>query len=355
MLITNTSLYFNPPYFNVRAFFPTKTALLTLDNPFPTERGITPPPSPNTLSPDLSTGYLQDWSFGLERQLGGSARVSLSYAGSKGTHLLRSRDLNQALPGPGIVALRRPLPSYSGIFFTESGANSNYQSLQASVNRRFAKGVAFQASYTFSKSIDDTSAFLGTKSDKNFPQNSRDLRAERGLSSFDVRHRFTSAWVYDLPGSNKLVRGFELRGIITAQSGQPFTPYLRFDNSNTGNSGGIFGLDRPDLLHNPSLSNKGPDRWFDTSAFRIPAQYHFGSAGRNILTGPGLFSIDMAVSRRFALSERVSLSLDVESFNIANHTQFDLPERYADQPTTFGRIFSAKAPRQVQCALRLSF
>ncbi|HUS07679.1 MAG TPA: TonB-dependent receptor [Bryobacteraceae bacterium] len=355
MLVTNTSLYFNPPYFNVRAYFPTKAGLLTLDNPFPEDRGITPPPSPNTLSPGLTTGYLQDWSFGLDVPSGDSSSVSLSYAGSKGTHLLRSRDLNQALPGPGAVALRRPLPSYSGIFFTESGANSSYQSLQALVNRRFTRGVAFQASYTLSKSIDDTSAFLGTKPDKNFPQNSRDYRSERGLSSFDTRHRFTSAAVYAVPGRNMLLRGLELRGLLAAQSGQPFTPYLRFDNSNTGNSGGIFGLDRPDLLHSPALSNKGPAQWFDTSAFGIPAPYHFGSAGRNVLTGPGLFSIDMAVSRRFALGERASLSLDVEGFNVANHTQFDLPERYADQPITFGRIFSAKAARQIQCALRFSF
>jgi hypothetical protein len=203
--------------------------------------------------------------------------VSFSYAGSKGTHLIRSRDLNQAFPGPGMVATRRPLPNFSGIFYSESGANSEYESLQASVHRRFAGGIGFQAFYTFSKSIDDTSAFLGTKADKNFPQNSRDYRAERGLSSFDARHRFTSAWVYAPPGRKLLLRGLELRGIASAQTGQPFTPYLRFDNSNTGNSGGIFGLDRPDVLRSPKLSSPGPAQWFDTSAFRIPAPYHFGS------------------------------------------------------------------------------
>jgi hypothetical protein len=355
MLVVNSSLYFNPPYFNVHAYFPTATALLTLANPFPANGGIIPPPSPNTLSPNLTTGYLQDWSFGAERQIGTATRVGVSYVGSKGAHLIRSRDLNQPLPGPGSLAARRPLPTFSGIFFIESGANSSYQSLQASFDRRFARHFSLQTAYTYAKSVDDTSAFLGTAPDKNFPQNSHDLRAERGLSSFDVRHRLTTAGALELPWRNPVARNLELRGILAVQSGQPFTPFLRFDNSNTGNSGGIFGLDRPDLLHDPALARPGPDRWFDTTAFRVPAPYVFGSAGRNILTGPGLFSFDLAVSRRFRVREHASISLDGEVFNVLNHTRFNLPERYADQPSTFGKIFSAKPPRLVQFALRFAF
>ena len=355
MLVVNSSLYFNPPYFNVHAYFPTATALLTLANPFPANGGIIPPPSPNTLSPDLTTAYVQDWSFGAERQLGTATRSAVSYVGSEGTHLIRSRDLNQPLPGPGSVAARRPLPAFAGIFFIESAANSSYQSLQASLDRRFARHFSLQAAFTFAKSIDDTSAFLGTAPDKNFPQNSRDFRAERGLSSFDVRHRLTTAGVLALPFGNVVARNVELRGILAVQSGQPFTPYLRFDNSNTGNSGGIFGLDRPDLLRDPALARRTPERWFDTSAFRVPAPYTFGSSGRNILTGPGLFSLDLAVSRRFRVREAGSISLDAEVFNVLNHTQFDLPGAFADQPSTFGKIFSAKPPRVVQFAVRFSY
>ncbi|MGH9660864.1 MAG: TonB-dependent receptor domain-containing protein, partial [Bryobacteraceae bacterium] len=101
MLVVNSSLYFNPPYFNVRIFFPTATSLLTLANPFPRQGGITPAPSPNTLSPDLTTSYLQHWSFSAERQIGRATTASVAYAGSKGTHLIRSRDLNQPPPAPG--------------------------------------------------------------------------------------------------------------------------------------------------------------------------------------------------------------------------------------------------------------
>ena len=133
MLVVNSSLYFNPPYFNVHAWFPTPSNPLTLENPFPINSTITPPPSPNTLSPDLTTPYLQDWNMTVERQFGGATTASVAYAGSKGTHLIRSRDLNQPQPAPGSVALRRPFPAFGGIFFIESGGNSNYQSLQASV------------------------------------------------------------------------------------------------------------------------------------------------------------------------------------------------------------------------------
>jgi len=353
MLVVNSSLYFNPPFFNVQLAFPTATSLLTLNDPF--ANGFPAAPSPNTLSPDLSTGYLQHWNLDVQRQLSPSTMVSVAYAGSKGTHLIRSRDLNQPPPGPGDVSARRPYAEFGGIFFTESGGNSEFHALEVSLNRRLARNFSILATYTFSKSIDDTSAFLGTQPDKNFPQDSRNYRAERALSSFDMRHRFTTAYTYNLPGRQWWIRNSELRGIVVAQSGQPFTPILLTDNSNTGNQGGIFGSDRPDVLRNPELDDRTPERWFDTSAFAIPAQYRFGSAGRNILEGPGLFTFDLAFSRRFALRERASLSFDAEAFNLFNRTNFDLPERIADDPATFGRIFSAKPPRQIQFALRLTF
>ena len=353
MMVVNSSLYFNPPFFNVQLAFPTATSLVTLENPF--ANGFTAAPSPNTLSQDLSDGYLQHWNLDVQRQVSPSTVVSVAYAGSKGTNLVRSRDLNQPRPGPGTVALRRPYPGFGGIFFSESGGNSHFDALEASIDFRLARNISVLGSYTFSKSIDDTSSFLGTKPDKNFPQDSRDFQAERALSSFDMRHRFTAAWVYDLPGRAWWLRNFGLRGILAAQTGQPFTPILRADNSNTGNSGGIFGSDRPDVLRDPRLSDSTPEHWFDTAAFRIPARYHFGSAGRNILQGPGLFTFDAAVERRFSLREGVSISFDAEAYNLFNRTNFDLPERIADDPATFGRIFSAKAPRQIQLALRLLF
>jgi hypothetical protein len=355
MFVVNSALYFNPPLFNVRVWFPTSQALLTLRDPFPMAGGVTPPPSPNTLSPDITSGYLQHWNFSVERQLSASTTASLSYVGAKGTKLLRSRDPNQPRPGPGLVAARRPMPQFGGIFFTESGGNSSYHSLQAHLDRRLSRNISVLASYTWGKSIDDTSAFLPTRPDKNFPQDSLNYRAERGRSSYDIRQRFSLAGLMRSPWRGVVARDFHLRVIAVAQSGQAFTPALRFDNSNTGNSGGVFGQDRPDLIGDPQAQTRSPERWFNTTAFAIPAPFRFGNAGRNILSGPALVSLDAGLSRRFSLHELLGLTFDLQAFNLLNRANFDLPERFADEPASFGRIFSAKAPRQLQLAIRLEW
>jgi hypothetical protein len=281
--------------------------------------------------------------------------LSIAYAGSKGVHLIRSRDLNQPSPAPGYIQFRRPYPAYGSILYVEGAANSGYHSLQMSFDRPLSGSIALYTVYTLSKSVDDTSAFLGSKTDTNFPQNSHNIRAEKAASSFDVRQRMAISYVYELPRENKWTRDMEFRGITTLQSGQPFTPILRFDNSNTGNTGQGSGYDRPNLLRNPQLSVRGPDRWFDTSAFAIPEPYTFGNAGRNIVRGPGFVSFDVSLTRQVPLSERTRLILEAQVFNLFNRTNFDMPELYVDDPGTFGRILSAKAPRQIQLAARLSF
>jgi hypothetical protein len=355
MFNVNSSMYFNPPFFNISVFFPSQTSLLTLENPFPTNGGFVPPPQLSSISPDFTTAYLQDWNFNIQREFHSVGTLSVAYAGSKGTHLVRSRDLNQPPPGPGDLFTRVPYPAFSNIFFAESGGNSEFQSLQVSFNRPLARGLSLWGVYMLAKSIDDTSAFLATPADRNFPQDSRNYRADRGLSSFDIHQHATLAWVYHVPGHSSLTRNIEARAIITAQGGQPFTPVLRFDNSNTGNSGGNVGSDRPNLVGNPALSNPTPDQWFNTSAFQIPPQYTFGTAGRNIVRGPGLASFDLSLLRRFRITEWGSLAFEAQAFNLFNRANFDLPQLYADEPTTFGRIFSAKAPRQIQFALRFTF
>jgi hypothetical protein len=350
MFVANTSLYFNPPQFSIRAFFPTQTSLITLSNPFPVGGGITPAASLSSLSPDLTQAYLQHWNFNIQREVAGTGVLTLAYAGSKGTHLIRSRDLNQPAPGSAAIGARRPLPAYSNIFLIESGGNSSYQSMQASWNQPLHKGLSILASYTYGKSIDDTSAFLGTKADKNFPQNSWDFRAERGASSFDIRHRGSVAAVWKLP------YGFQSSALISANTGQPFTPILRFDNSNTGNTGGTYGNDRPNLLSDPnSNAPRSPEQWFRTNAFALPERFTFGNAGRNIVRGPGYATVDVSLLRKFQLTERLALQFEGQAFNLFNRTNFNLPERFVDEPATFGRIFSARAPRQFQLTARITF
>lgn len=348
MFVSNTALYFNPPYFTLRIFFPTATSLLTLSDPFPARGGVTPAASLSTLSPDLRAGYLQHGNVSVQRSALGGV-FTAAYAASKGTALLRSRDGNQPAPGPGDLAARRPLPAFANVFLAESGGNSAYHSLQLSFQRPLVRRWSMLAAYTWAKSIDDTSAFLGTRTDKNFPQNSQAYFLERGLSSFDQRQRVSVASVWQLPG------GVQASLLATAAGGQPMTPVLRFDNSNTGNTGGQFGSDRPDALRPSRLAAPSPERWFDTAAFAVPARYRFGNAGRNIAGGPGFASVDLALAKRFALGERVALSVEAQAFNLLNRANFDMPERFADEPATFGRVLSAKAPRQGQLVVRVTF
>jgi hypothetical protein len=355
MFVVNSSQYFNPPYFNIRVWFPTATSFPTLTNPFPSAGGLVPPATLNTVSPNAVTPYLQHWNVSIERQAGRHTTLSMAYAGSKGTKLIRARDLNQPEPRPGNPQANRPLPQFGGIFFTETAANSSYHSLQLHMNRRLARGVSVLASYTYGKSIDDTSAFLTSGPDKNFPQNSRNYRAERARSSFDLRHRLAATAIWALPSTNRWTRNTELRAILTAQTGQPFSPYLRFDNSNTGNTGGTFGYDRPNVNGDPRDIEPTPERWFRTEAFSTPARFTFGNAGRNILTGPGLAVMDAAIARNVRLAEPLSLSLSLEAFNLWNRTNYEMPERFLDEPSTFGRVLSAKSPRQLQISLRLRF
>ena len=353
LLVANTSLYFNPPYFNIRAFFPTATSLLTLADPFLTRGGITPAASLSSLSPDMTQAYLQHWNLNIQHQISSVGVLTVSYGASKGTHLIRSRDFNQPAPGAGDLARRRPLPAFSNIFLIESGGNSNFNSLQVSLTRPLSRGLSMIAAYTYSKSIDDTSAFLGVKADKNFPQNSSSFAAERAASSFDVRQRTSISAVWQLPGS--LLKGFQLSSIVSGNTGQPLTPLLRFDNSNTGNTGGTYGNDRPNVAGNPNSGPRTTQQWFNTAAFTTPARYTFGNAGRNIIRGPGLFTADASLARRFQLKERLVLQLEAQAFNLTNQTNFNIPQLFVDEPASFGRIFSARSPRQLQIVGRFTF
>jgi Carboxypeptidase regulatory-like domain len=355
MFVVNSSLYYNPPFFTTSVFFPSASSPITLANPFAATNGYVPPAALSFIDPDFVPAYVQHWNFNIQQDVQRLGTVTVAYAASKGTDLPRSLDVNQPYPGSSPISSRAPYPAYSNMLMTESGGNSEYQSLQIMFNRQLATRLQILASYTFSKSIDDTSAFLPTSADQNFPQDSHNYHLERALSSYDEPNRATVALLYRIPGASRWTRGFEVSSIITAQSGEPFTPELSTDNSNTGNTGGNFGIDRPNVLFNPKLSNPTPQEWFNTAAFQIPPQYTWGDAGRNILRGPGLATVDFSLRRRFVLREGVNLTAEAQAFNMLNRANFNLPDAFADQPLTFGKIFSAQDPRQIQFALRLAF
>ncbi len=355
MFVVNSALYFNPPYFTISVFFPTAQSLLTLQNPFAETNGYVPPAALSIVDPHFEPAYVQQWNLNLQREFSAGV-LTVAYSASKGTHLPRSLDINQpASPSPLPISSREPYPQYSNILMTESGGDSEYQSLQVTFHRQLSKGLSLLGAYTFSKSIDDTSAFLPTPEDQNFPQDSHNYHLERALSSFDTPNRATVALIYNIPGRSRWTRNFTLSSIITAQSGQPLTAFLSTDNSNTNNTGGNFGVDRPNISGSIAVANPSAQQWFNTAAFSVPAPYTWGDAGRNIIRGPGVFTTDISLRRSFALTERLRLVAEGQAFNTQNRVNFNQPDNYADQPLTFGKIFSAKDPRQIQFALRLQF
>lgn len=369
-LATGEGLYFNPPYFDFKLYFPlTDFGIpLLLNNPFPKQFPVALPSSALAFQPDLRTAYLQQWNISLGQQVGRSSVVELAYVGSKGTDLLAARDINQPRPSPQRPNLR-PNPQFDDINILESRGQSNYNGLQARFQQRVTRGLSGLVSYTFSKSLDDASNFFSSAGDPNFPQDSYNVRAERGRSNFDVRHRLSVSYGYDLPigkGHTALadrgwlstfLAGWQTYGILSFQTGRPFTVALLpdVDNSNTGRSILGFGAnDRPNLIGNPKLDHRSPDRWFNTAAFAIPPFGSFGNSGRNILDGPSYQSVNVSLVKNARLAERAALQFRAEAFNLFNRPNFDLPDIFVGSPS-FGRINSAQNPRHIQFGLKILF
>jgi len=357
-LAPGEGLYFSAPYFDFRLFFFSAQSPLLLHNPFPANAAAPFPPSATAVQRDFRTGYMQHWNFNIQQQLGSSSVFEAGYVGSRGTALLSARDRNQ--PGPSAAQFNlRPNPRFGDINIIESRANSNYHALQARFQQRFAHGLSALASYSWSKSIDDASGFFSSTGDPNFPQDSRFVNLERARSNFDVRQRLNLSYAYDLPVAkgNRLLGGWQTFGIWTFQTGRPFTVALHPDNDNSGTGRSSLGFgnnDRPHYLRNARLDNPTPERWFDTSAFAVPARGTFGNAGRNVLDGPGLGQVNASLVKNFGLGEARSLQFRAEVFNLTNRVNFDLPDLTVESPS-FGRIASAQNPRRVQLGLKFLF
>jgi hypothetical protein len=367
-LAPSEGLYFNPPFFNFNLYFSLPGLPLTLNNPFPSFFPVPLPPSAFAFQRDLRTPYMQQWNFGIQQDLGKGRVLEVAYVGSKGTKLISARDINQPLPSAA-PQNSRPVLQFADITFEESSANSSYNSLQTRFQQRLDFGLSILASYTWSKSIDNASSFFSSAGDPNFPQNSRNTSAERGLSNFDVRHRFSLGYGYELPfGKGRalladrgflstILTGWQTFGVITLQSGRPFTVALlpEIDNANTGFESLGFGANqRPNRLASGELSRRTPDQWFDTSAFQLSPRGSFGDSGRNILEGPGFQNVNFSLMKTTRLREGLELQFRAEAFNLLNHPNFDLPDNFLGSPT-FGRILSAESPRHIQFGLKLLF
>ena len=307
------------------------------------------------------TAYLQQWNFNIQRQLSNDLALEVAYVGSKGTKLYTNWRANAAPPGPGAVNPRRPFPQFGTISEENPRGNSNYHSFQAKLEKRYSGGLTFLSSYTWSKSIDDSSTLTTLSQNNPF-----DLHQERGLSEFDLRHNWINTFVYELPFgrgktfgtsmpalANAAFGGWQLNGIASLRSGNPVRIVLSSDIANTGVSGG----QRPNVVGTLQLpsSERTADRWFNTAALASPAAYTFGNLGRHVLIGPGTVNFDIGIFKNFKVAEHGTVQFRLETFNTFNHTNFAQPGGTFGT-STFGKVTgTATDARDVQLALRYQF
>jgi hypothetical protein len=340
-----------------------------------------------TLAPNLPLPYAQDLDLNIQRSFGNDFLVEIGYVGTKGTKLPRFIEGNPAvfIPGessPDNVDQRRlhsgctlddPPSScvYASTGLIAGIANSSYHALETSMRKRFSHGVSFLASYTFSKSIDDVSSFNMTGSaalpvagENDLAQNPFDLAAERGRSLFDARHRFVLSYQWSLPFWQQphtwyqhAFGSWQVNGIATLMSGTPFTVFDSNDVSLQGSAPEITGFssNRPNLAGNPNSGPRTPDEWFNTDAFhKVEEAGSFGTAGRNIVQGPGYASWDFSAFKNIKVTESKQFQFRAEFFNLLNHTNFRLPDSDFSSPN-FGHIQAAQPPRLVQFALKFLY
>jgi hypothetical protein len=324
-------------------------------------------PTAISSPPNLRNGYAYEWSLSIDHEITPNTVLSVSYAGSDGHKLPRRGLQNQGIPNlPGERRGYHPQPG-SNQFVRATDVNSNYNALIVRLERRFSHGLSFVGGYTFGKSIDTASGLNGT----NQPQDNYDMKAERGLSDFDLRQRFVFSSNWELPfgpgrpwmrdgTAARVVGHWDLSNILTLQSGQPLSAILATALSGTDSN----GTDRPDLIANPNLpaGQRSPSRWFNTDAFVAPPIFYDslgaystpGNEGRNVITGPGLAAWDMSLERQARLSERLNLVFRSDFFNLSNHPNFDRPGLIYGT-SNFGNISSAENSRQIQFSLRLNW
>lgn len=354
-----------------------------------------------TLTPNLPLPYSQDWDLNIQHSFSDDFLFEVGYVGTKGTKLPRFIEGNPAIYTPGFDSSGQPLSTsgnadqrrlYSGCtlndppsscIYSSTGliagiANSSYNALETSLRKRFSHGMAFLASYTFSKSIDDASSFNMTGSaskpvagENDLAQNPFNLAAERGRSLFDSRHRLVVSYQWSLPlwrqphgWYQQILGAWQVNGIVTVMSGTPFTVFDSNDVSEQGGAPEItgFSANRPNLVpgQNPNDGPKTAHAWLNASAFQritpdpnSPVQ-QFGTAGRNIAQGPGYADWDFSAFKSIPVTEGKEFQFRAEFFNFLNHANFRLPDSDISSPT-FNQILAALPPRLIQLALKFQF
>jgi outer membrane receptor protein involved in Fe transport len=364
-----TGLVGNPPNAFPVNYTPPAGSFVTLEDAFPLANGSF---SPLSVAHNYHDAYVSEWNFNIQQRLAKDYALSISYVGSKGTDLNIERNYNQFVNGV------RPYPTLSpnspidpGLPLTnidvyESDGNSSYQALWVTMTKTLSRGLQFNGSYSFSKSIDDNSRNV----EGLVIQDSNNIAGDRGLSDFDARNRFVVSAIYSLPFQKSvLTRGWQLSAIETLQSGNP----LNFHLANTSFTGAQ--TLRPDITGNVitglnPATNGSPTTIgyiqnpgvFVNQGTTAGTTLGFGDLGRNTIIGPGFSNLDFAIVRNIKIHERYNLQIRGDAYGLFNHPNFTSPVTTIGS-STLGLITNGSrtpagdfgSSRQIQLALKLQF
>jgi hypothetical protein len=386
----------NPPFQETLTI-----SAVRLDQPLPP--GTTPSTAASNAAPNLraiqaewQTPYMQHWSLDVQHQFGSSTVITAGYFGSKGTHMIGAFELNELGPGqalnsrcatgasttpsvacltPGtaffssaatnIVDQIRPFKGYRTITIIQPRFNSSYHSLQLSAQHRFTGASQLNGAYTWAKNLTDNQTDRSTA-----PQNSADISIEKGRATLDRRHILTLNYIYELPFfqkqegfSGKLLGGWQVSSIVTAQSGLPFTPATStFDPAGLGFIPALIAGGRPNVLCDPNENAPHTQQqFFNTGCFaanplatatNIPNV--IGNAGRGIINGPPTYRVDFTMTKNIRFGERMRVQLRGEAFNIFNHTNFRTINTNITQ-AAYGTVTAVRDPRIIQLGAKFNF
>ncbi len=319
--------------------------------------------SPKGIDRHRKDGYYENWDLMVERRLPRNFLAQIGYVGSEGHHLFGGRAVNLINPATG----KRPLPQFGKFNIKYNDSNTNFNALQASLQRSFTHGWLWQTQYMWSHSIGDGS--IGTGETASI-ENANCRACDRSSTLYDVRQTLSVNSVYDIPSggltgaANKVFGGWSLSGIASASTGRPVN--ITITRAASAMLDGNSSNQRPDLVPGQSIyaANQTIYNWFNRAAFAAPAKYTWGDLGRNIARGPGDYELDTALEKKIPLvAERVNLKFRAEAFNLFNHPMFANPAANFSSASSFGKITNPRStaavglglPRRLQFMLRLEF
>lgn len=326
---------------------------------------LDPKAAERTLEHFLHRGYIQSYNFTIQRQLPEKVLVSAGYVGTHTVHEFGQLDINAGYPGSGTTGL--PLfaawgrTAETGLF--DGYLSSEYNSLQVTVDRQFANGLMLKGSYTWAHAIDYLDDDAGSSQSGVSWNWAPVFQRNRASAGWDQRQTFQLGWVYALPFGpgkkyvnsgigSKILGDWQLSGIEACHTGTPLT---------IGAPG--TSLDAPDNLQTadqvmasvPFLGGVGPGaRWYDPAAFAAVTTQRFGTSGRNILAGPGLWNTDLSISRIFAITERAKFEFRTEFYNLPNTSHFNNPDLGVTD-SDFMQVTSSYGERQIRFGGRLTW